>query len=162
MVRAWLHGDVGSPRWSDRPPLRPVEVVLTDDVAAEDPIAWRTPDIPYGPIEPPADGVETLHRFTVSRRIRTGFTEDGNPLFDWEPLATDRRAILYEERREFDEVAGLTEVLARLVIGWDRPEPVGETITVVRDDGVRYRVTAVRKALDRLEVGMARIEQQGV
>ena len=106
-------------------------------------------------------------------RRRTGYNDDGAPLYEWQWAVTSR-AIMYEERQEFDRQAGHTLQKAKAVIVYlgsgtvvvpDQDEQVEfglhETMTVqnltTRD---WYNVTSYAKIDDRLEIEMQRIDQE--
>ena len=139
-----------------------VKAWLRDDAEHD---SWQSRATQYAPVatstdEDPAPVVETKvnHRLTVRLRSRTGYDDDGVPLFDWTTLL-ESEAVLYEEREEFDPDAGMTLVLAKAVVLYAGPVQVPETASVTRDDGARYRVQAVRQVPGRLEFDMVRLAQ---
>lgn len=137
-VKAWLRDDVETPDWGERPTAAdPVPVAVDEDPA-------------------PTVVTEVNPRLTVRRRIRNGFDDDGVPLFGWADVVT-AEALLFEERDEYDADAGLTQVKARAVLLYEGDVEVVESAVVVRDDGVRYRVLAVRQTPGRLEFDLARV-----
>lgn len=129
-----------------------VTVVLDDD---------RPCDLPptgIDPTDPPVDPPTGMRFFTIMLRQRTGWSEDGTPMLGWVAL-TRGISLLFEERSEFDAMAGQTVVNATLKIAYRGTHVVKETCMAVRDDDVRYRVVGVDQYADRLELDMRRIDQ---
>lgn len=161
MVRAWLHDDPDTARWADRP-MEPVTVKLDEDLRFVDGTCpdqgWASAEdvAPYGGGDASVTGQYT---FTVRQRSRTGYDESGNPTYSWADVATAATGILYEERTEFDAVAGLTLVKARLVMLYDGPVSIHETATVTRSDGTRYVVTGSKMLPGQAELLMERVDQ---
>jgi hypothetical protein len=138
-VRAWLRDDVSTPAWENRP-------------TAYDPVPVATDDDPA-----PTTETDVRHALTVRLRTRTGYDDEGVPEFEWTVLIDAAEAALYEERDEFDADAGLTLVKATAVLLYDGPVQIPESASVTRDDGVKYRVLAVRQVPGRVEFDMQRI-----
>lgn len=133
-----------------------VKVVLHDDPMALRRRAgisesWLAGDCPV------VDPVQVNPTLTVRRRWRTGYDEDGNPEFDWADVVTGV-AILWEERTELDDVAGVTHIVARTVILYDGDEEVVETSIVESSHGGLFRVLSVAQTPDRIEMKLERLE----
>jgi hypothetical protein len=92
----------------------------------------------------------------VRVRTRTGYDDDGNPMWDWTTLVTGS-TILHEERTEFDDDAGFTVVKAVATILYGGQTVVPETAVVVREDGVRYAVDSVSQVGTNLTLDMHRM-----
>lgn len=140
-VRAWLRDDVETPAWRDRS-------------TTYEPVAVDTADEP--PATVPTTTTVVNPRLTVRLRTRTGYDDDGVPQFTWTTLV-EGEATLYEEREEVDAEAGVTRIAARAVLLYAGSSQVPETASVTRDDGVIYRVVAVRQVPGRLEFDLIRL-----
>lgn len=92
----------------------------------------------------------------VRVRVRTDWSDDGDPLFEWSSLVFGE-AIVWEERDELDEVAGVVRVAASCVLAYDGEVVVTESAAVLKA-GVPWRVRGVRQFPDRLEFDLLAIE----
>jgi hypothetical protein len=106
-------------------------------------------------VVPPVYGQATA---TLQKRTRTGWSEDGNPVLEWQTLAT-AAAVVIEERAEFDPDAGFTRVVAKMSFPYEGPEIVRETAQVKADDGRWWRVVSADQYPGRVELGLVRIDQ---
>jgi hypothetical protein len=123
-------------------------VVLDDDARCCGPsTGYAAPGV-YGAVE-----------LTVLKRLRSGWSAEGNPLFGWQLLVAGA-AVLVEERSEFDADSGLTSVTATATVPYVGEDVVRETIVVRASDGREWRVTEVQQYPDRLELTMDRIDQE--
>ena len=155
MARAILRDD----RQALQEQHRTVKVALDDEGCAQ-----RAPFRP-GVSEPPVDpdvppvsgGVHPV--LTVRLRTRTGYSDDGNPLFEWRTVVTGI-AIVWTERDEFDPAEGFTMVEATAVLAYDGNETVTETASVTDDDGNVWRVTSVQQVPGRLSFTLQRIDPE--
>lgn len=137
-VRAWLRDDVNTDEWASRPTqFDPVPVMTADDPA-------------------PLTRQSVNPTLTVSARTRTGYNDDGAPLFTWTEVLTGE-AILFEQRTEYDPDAGLTRVVGTATLLYEGAEKVVETAMVTDPAGGRWRVTAVSQTPGHLMLTLARL-----
>lgn len=144
MVRAVLGGSC------NQRDDRGVKVALDDSCGP----VRGTPGVPTS-----VPDVEVWPMLEIRLRTRTGFDDDGNPVFTWSAIATER-SMLWEERTEVDPDAGVTEVKAKAVLSNDAAlEVVPETAVVAAPGSDEtWRVTSSAVYPDRVEVQMVRIE----
>lgn len=96
---------------------------------------------------------------TVMLRTRTGYTDDGNPVFTWSQLAQGA-AIVWEQRTEWDAEAGFTQVKAKLVMTAGDLTKVPETAVVVDPQQVTWRITASDVRAGVVTLQLARIDAE--
>jgi hypothetical protein len=106
--------------------------------------------------DPPGAEVSVNPVLTVRQRTVGPDDDDGTPTFMWEQLLVGP-AVLFEERSEFDSIAGSTSVKAKATLLYDGDVAVPESVSVTGDDGVVYRVTAVQQTPGYLTLEMERI-----
>lgn len=148
----------------DRPALhereRRVKVALDDDgckpCSPAAPGVTIPPD-PDTPTPPPTGGVNPV--LTVRLRTRTGYSDDGNPMFEWRTV-TVGTAIVWTQREEFDPAEGFTMVEATAMLAYGGNEVVTETASVTDDDGNVWRVVSVEQVPDRLGFTLQRIDPE--
>lgn len=116
------------------------------------------------PLEPGGEGytgvgdISVWPSFVVRQRTRTGFTEEGAPVFAWSDVLTGE-TMLYTQRREVDAEAGVTTVIAKATVNNNAGLlTLHESASAVDSDGHAWRVTAsevfpthVVLSLDRVE-----------
>jgi len=135
MARALLHDDV-LPCGQTAQPVE-VESVLDDD-------------------QQPTTQTCVLPTLTVLRRERTGYPDDGDPVFEWNELV-EGPAVLWESRTEVDDVSGVTYVKAKATILYDGDTVVRETTLVKADTGGTFRVEGVAQVPGRLDFVLTRV-----
>jgi hypothetical protein len=83
----------------------------------------------------------------VLKRLRSGWSAEGNPLFGWQLLVAGA-AVLVEERSEFDADSGLTSVTATATVPYVGEDVVRETIVVRASDGLELTMDRIDQELD--------------
>jgi hypothetical protein len=109
------------------------------------------------PVVSPGPGYGSAE-LSVLKRLRAGWSAEGNPLFSWQELVSGF-STLVEERSEFDADAGTTSVRAKATVPYADLDVVRETVVVRASDGRAWRVVRVEQYGDRLELEMTRIDQ---
>lgn len=155
MARAVLRDD----RAAVRETQRRVRVALDDDGCGSCAPSPTDPGVIMPPVtDPPVSG--GIHPvLTVRLRTRTGYSEDGNPTFEWRDVVTGT-AIVWTEREEFDAAEGFTMVEATATLSYSGSEVVTETASVTDDSGNVWRVTSVQQVPDRLGFTLQRIDPE--
>lgn len=101
--------------------------------------------------------VEVLPTVTVRQRVPQGYDADGDPLFSWTTVVSDV-AVLWEQRREMDDVAGVVDHLAVCQVLYDGNAAVSESAVVETSFENVWRVVSVRQLPDRLEFDLHRVD----
>lgn len=160
MTKAWLRDDPPCALPVDDGRVGRVVLELDDDFpcggSGRLPHSVPITGLPDGPtvVDDPRQRVQVL------RRIRKGLDGDGNPLFEWEILL-DRLGLFSSVRREFDAVAGLTHVEAKLMIEYDGGDRVFETAVIRRmSDNTLWRVLSAAHPYGRVEFSLRLIDQE--
>lgn len=96
----------------------------------------------------------------IMARTRTGFDDDGNPLFDWQTLL-DGPVISIDERTEWDPISGLTVVVTEATMSAGELEVVPETSMAVAPDGTKWRISGAVVSGGGVKLKMIRLEQDG-
>jgi len=91
---------------------------------------------------------QLLVTFTIRARTKTGYDVDGNPTFEWNDLLTEI-ALSWEQRQEFDDVAGITYTRGTILI--NNPGDVAMTESVVAIEQPGGEVWKVKKVVDHPE-----------
>lgn len=91
---------------------------------------------------------------TVKRRVQDEWTDEGDKLYVWDDIVTDR-AVAWTTRSETDGSSGVTVEHATAVVLYSGTVRVTETASV-HIDGTRYRVVSVAQFPDRLEFDLIR------
>lgn len=127
-----------------------VRVALDDSCG---PVRGR-PGVPASVVD-----VEVWPRLEIRLRKRTGFDDNGNPVFQWTVVAAEA-SMLWEERQEQDPDAGVTLVKAKAVLSNDSAlEAVPETAVVAAPGSDEmWRVTSSAVYPERIEVEMTRVD----
>lgn len=96
----------------------------------------------------------------VSVRVRTfaGYNDDGDPTFTWETVVDAVRAVVFEDRTELDDTAGLVKVVATVTVPYDGDVVVTESATVAISTGGDYRVTGVGQWPGWLKLTLERVD----
>ena len=97
---------------------------------------------------------------TVKQRVRTGYDDDGTPMFDWTTVV-EGPAIVWVMRQEFDADAGLTAVKGTATVLYEGPMVVTESAVVEISDDERYRVSQVAQVSGALHFVLERIDGGG-
>lgn len=148
MARAWLRDDVGIPSGA-------VKIALDDDSCCGGACDHVGPD-PDVPLPPGEEQVFPV--LTLSARYRTGYDEDGNPMYSWVTIVKGP-AVRWVARKEFDPKAGATLVTAKATMGYEGPVAVTETAQVSDGAGRKWRITGINQAADLLVMELVRIEE---
>lgn len=121
-------------------------IALDEDILAPGGEAWPE-DVHIGSV------------LTIWRRVRTGYDDNGAPVFSWEALAP-ANAVDYQQRKEVDPVAGITLVVADATITYDGPDIPHETMAIRDQDGRLWRVRSASVGAGVMRVTMVRLDQE--
>ena len=94
---------------------------------------------------------------TILVRERTGYTDDGDPEFGWEPVVTGI-AIQFTDPSEVDALARVTVAPGRATMLYDGDVPVTASAVAHSSFGPRYRVVSAVQVGDVLELELLTVE----
>lgn len=145
MARAALHDD---PRRCSPEPPRVVARLDDDPVACCQSVECAPePGVDDRPIVNPT--------LTVLVRTRVGVSPDGDPVFDWAE-AGEGLAVLWDQRQEVDDIAGVERMVARGALLWEGGD-VPTSALIRSSHGGTWRVTSSARRVDLLSFEAVRI-----
>lgn len=107
---------------------------------------------------PPGPGAWTGPVLTLSTRSRTGWTDDGDPLYVWE-ASLESPAIWRVQREETDDTTGRATITARATMldpGTEVLPQLDETATAADQTGQRWQITRLHRVGGCIELTLTR------
>lgn len=127
-------------------------------VALQDPYCFdcTTIDALVAETEPPPSPI-LYPILTVKKRTRVDIDDDGTPIFDWETIL-EAGAMMFEERTQLDDVAGITQIVAHATMLYEGEEFPTETAVVMSSLGAVYEILRIELGFGVLVMDLLRIE----
>lgn len=104
-------------------------------------------------------GVSTNPLVTVRERFGTGYDDDGNVMWSWADVISEKAAISFEESEEVSDAGNTVLQKATLLVLYPYGEPaIRESASVLTNDGRRWSITSIERMPDRLQLKVERID----
>lgn len=106
-----------------------------------------------------SDGSWVLGSVRVMARALAGFSNDGDPQYDWSLLCAGPATEKVSARSEVDDGAGSVTVSTEVTFLYPIDDPgIPETVVVVDGAGKRWAVTSATRTSDRYVLAIRRTE----